>query len=64
MKIACLTVKVYDDLEVVLLGPSNSFVEVGKLSLDKWFTPRNIESPVANGESDMVKSVYRGKLPT
>jgi len=51
--------KVHDDLKVVLLRPTDSFVEVRKLSLDKRFTARNVESPVANGDSDMVKSIKK-----
>lgn len=54
--------KVHDNLEIVLRRPSDSFDEVRKLSLNKWFTSRNIEGPVSNGDSDMVKSVNDSQL--
>jgi hypothetical protein len=49
-------VKINDYFEPILGGPTNSFGEVGKLSLDKRFTTRNIPGPVTNGEADVIES--------
>lgn len=46
--------QVDDNLQTVVPGPCNSFLEEGKLSRDIWFPGTYVESPIAYRNADMV----------
>ena len=51
------TMKIDDHFQTVVSSPTNSFLEIRQLTLNKGFTPGYVESPVTDGDSDMVQSV-------
>lgn len=48
--------KIDDDLESVIPCPSDGFREVRQLALDEWFSTRDVEGPIANGQPNMVET--------
>lgn len=50
------TVKIDDDFESVIPCPGDGFREVGQLSLNEGFSTRDVEGPVADGQSNMVET--------
>ena len=49
--------KIDDHFQTVVSSPTNSFLEIRQLTLNKGFIPGYVESPVTDGDSDMVQSV-------
>ena len=49
--------KIDDHFQTVVSSPTNSFLEIRQLTLNKGFTPGYVESPVTDGDSDVVQSV-------
>ena len=51
------TVKINDHFQTVVSSPPYGFLKIRQLTLNKGFTPGYVESPVTDGDSDMVQSV-------
>lgn len=47
--------KIDDELETVVLCPSDSFLEIGELTLNVWLARPDFKCPVANGQTDVVQ---------
>jgi len=50
------TVKIDDQLEVVVSRPSNGFGQVRKLTLDIGFAWADFKRPITDGESDVIEA--------
>ena len=50
------TVQVDDDLEIVILRPSDSLAKIGKLALDVRLVALNVPSPVTDGKTDVIET--------
>ena len=50
-------VKIDDHFQTVVSSPPYGFLKIRQLTLNKGFTPGYVESPVTDGDSDMVQSV-------
>lgn len=48
--------EVDDELEAVVRRPSYSVSKIGKLALNVWFATRDVPSPVADGQADMIET--------
>ena len=51
------TMKIDDHFQTVVSSPPNGFLKIRQLTLNKGFTPGYVESPVTDGDSDVVQSV-------
>lgn len=52
--------EINDDLEIVFRGPSDSFLKVGKLTLNERFTAADIVRPVTDRDANMVEAGIKG----
>ena len=51
--------QVHDDLKAMVACPADSLLQVWKLTGDVWLSGANLESPVADGQPDVVEAKYR-----
>lgn len=49
-------VQVDDQLEAVVCGPGDGFLDIGQLALDIWLAGSNIEGPVRDRQPDMIQA--------
>ena len=48
--------QVDDQLEAVVCGPGDGFLDIGQLALDIWLAGSNIEGPVRDRQPDMIQA--------
>ena len=49
--------EVNDDLQTVIRSPANGFLEVWELSVDVGLSGGSLESPIADGDANMIQAV-------
>jgi hypothetical protein len=50
------SMEVNDNLQARSPGPSNGVIQIFELALDKWLVIRGTDSPIANGNPDMIQT--------
>jgi hypothetical protein len=45
-----------DDLQAMVLRPTDRLLEIGKLTLDVWLTGGNVERPEPNRDADVIEA--------